>query len=108
MFATQGRPGCGARWFIEIEIRPVRGDTRATCSYTAPLAEQRTVHRVHDRRSHRTADRSRGRPRVVVDHVELVRALEARERVVDLDLGAPDLGARRDLVHECELRGRVR
>ena len=38
MFATQGRPGCGARWFIEIEIRPVRGDTRATCSYTAPAS----------------------------------------------------------------------
>ena len=32
MLAAHGSDSCGLRWFIEIEISPVRGETRAICS----------------------------------------------------------------------------
>ena len=36
MFAAHGSDSCGLRWFIEMEISPVRGETRAICSYRSP------------------------------------------------------------------------
>ena len=87
------------------------GARRDACDllvHVARLAEHRPVHRVQARRRDRAGDDGRGRAGVVVDHVEVVRALEARERVADLGLRAADLLARRDCVDERQLGLRVR
>ena len=85
-----------------------RRDTCDLLVQGARLTEQRAVHGVQRRCLHRAGDHGRGRPGVVADHVELVRALEAGEHMMDLHLRPPDLGARSDFVDECELRGRAR
>ena len=110
MFAIHGRSGCGLRWFIEIEISPrPRRDARDLLVDLARARRPAGRARCAPSAS-RTAPAitAAGRARVVADHVELARALEARERVAHLHLRAADLGARRDLVDPRELRLRAR
>ena len=67
------------------------------------------MHGVDDRRLDHAAEHRAERTGVVVDDVEVVRTLEARERMAELDLGVADL-LRRCLVvdgDELGLRARV-
>ena len=70
----------------------------------ARVAVERPVDRVHDRRLGDAAEHRAQVARVVVDDVELVRAVVAGEDVAQLGEGAADQLARRVLEDRLELR----
>ena len=76
----------------EAEARTDLGDLRVDL---AAFGVERAVHRVQDRCLDDPAERCRGKPGVVVDDVELVRTLVARERVLELGQRLADPCARR-------------
>ena len=92
-FATQGSRLCGLRWFIEIEISPVRGATaRDLLVDLAALAVERPVHRVQARgRRPAPPITAAGRPEwSLITSNSSARSKQA-ERVLELRLRAADL-----------------
>src|SRR6185369_17405404 len=72
------------------------------------LPAERPVHGVHDRGLDNAAEHCAERPGVVVDDVEVIRPLEAREGMTKLDLGVAYLLRRRLVVDGDELGLRAR
>ena len=108
--AAHGRSGIGRRWFSEIEISFTPGESLAIDPYAccASVRVERPVHGVQDWSLEQAAERGCRNPRVVVDHVELVRPRVAGEGVAHLRQRAPDQLARRLLVDVREFRLRQR
>src|SRR6266498_923303 len=83
-----------------------RSDTADQLVDLPRLSVERPVNRVDDGCRDDGAQRAAEHPRVIVDHIELGRAVVAGERVPELPGGLADLAARRLSVDRCKLRPR--